>query len=104
MLEETLSSPCGTHTVPLVKALRAKPLELVGSGQYLQAQRQLAEGPPHLRQQQVHALALLEADQDVGASLGRLRRHLRHVVLLRKLLQDLLYDRLDLAKETHRDQ
>lgn len=49
---------------------------------HLEPEVELLERAPHLRDERVHAFALLEADQDVRGAFSRLRGDVGHVVLL----------------------
>ncbi len=57
---------------------------------HLESQVKLLEWAPYLTDEHVHALALLEAHQDVGGPFSCLRGDVRHVILLWKLLQHLI--------------
>lgn len=65
---------------------------------YLEAQVELLERHPDDADEEVHPLALLEGDHDVGRPLLHLARDVGHVELLGQLLQDLVQGLLHLKE------
>mmetsp|Transcript_10302 Transcript_10302/g.22116 ORF Transcript_10302/g.22116 Transcript_10302/m.22116 type:complete len:1096 (-) Transcript_10302:3570-6857(-) len=67
----------------------------------LEAQVQLRQGALHLRQQHVHALALLDGDHDVGRVLVDAAADVLHVKLVRQPLHQVVQHHLGLLLHAH---
>ena len=78
------------RTEELVSQLDYAKTQTQRFGAYLESQVELLERAAYLRDECVHALTLLEADQDVRGAFSCFRGDVRHVVLLWKFLQHLI--------------